>query len=84
MLCISMLIQLKQNQKSLQNATSFQIQKSKFLRVFFVNRVLNVMFFFVMQLSRRSKRFKKKRIAKVKIFFQFRAQTLLKNGKKIF
>ena len=35
-----------------------------------------------MQFSRRSKRFEKKRIAKVKVFFQLRVQILLKNEKK--
>ena len=39
-------------------------------------------FFFVMQFSRRSKRIKKERVAKKKFFFEFRAQTLLKNEKK--
>ena len=35
-----------------------------------------------MQLSRRSKRIEKKRVAKKKVFFEFRAQVLLKNEKK--
>ena len=63
----------------------FQISKTKFLRAFFVNRVLNVMlflFFFVMQFSRRSKRIDEKRIAKEKVFLEFRIQVLLKNEKK--
>ena len=40
------------------------------------------LFFFVMQPSRRSRRFEKKRIVKKKVFFEFRAQILLKNEKK--
>ena len=39
-------------------------------------------FFFVIQFSRRSKRIDEKRVAKKKVFFELRAQTLLKNEKK--
>ena len=39
-------------------------------------------FFFVMSFSRRSKRIEKERVAREKVFFEFRVQTLLKNEKK--
>ena len=57
-----------------------------FTRFFRQSRVeryaFSLSFFFVIQLSRRSKRIDKKRVAKKEILFELRAQILLKNEKK--